>query len=138
MNNKLKGWKKVILTVSTLILFFWFYIHHYDVLFDSKSNITFKAINDENSQPIEHGEIIISRIEKPWYSMWGTYEVFHGNTNRLGEFSFEVSESKRYRVKVSKEFKKRFINDKNKYFGSVEFEGENVADEDTLIIKCDR
>ncbi|GHC65875.1 hypothetical protein [Ulvibacter litoralis] len=138
MNIKFKKWRIAILTLLVLIFSFWFYIHHYDILFDSKSTVTFKAINKETNEAIQNAEIEISRIEKPWYFMWQMHKILNGNTNELGEFSLEISESKRYSVEMSKEYKKRFITDDQTYIGGIEFEGRDVTDEEIIIIQCSK
>tara|TARA_R110002020_G_scaffold102750_1_gene241008 strand:- start:327 stop:554 length:228 start_codon:yes stop_codon:yes gene_type:complete len=69
--------------------------------------------------------------------MWSPREIVRGNTNGKGEFSFQISESKRYRVEISKDFKKRFIGDFQTYIGGTEFEGNEVSDGEILLIPCD-
>jgi len=127
----------IILSSLFLIFSIWFYIHHYNLLFDSKLFITCKAINDTTNEPLEYSEIEIYRIEKPWYTMWSPREIVRGNTNGQGEFSFQISESKRYRVGISKNLKKRFIGDFQTYTGGTEFEGNEVSDGEIILIPCD-
>ncbi|HAV53607.1 MAG: hypothetical protein CL527_07595 [Aequorivita sp.] len=115
----------------------WFYVHHFNLLFDSKLYITCKAVIEETKEPINYAKIVITRIGKPWYAMWSTQEIISGNTNEIGEFTFQISESKRYYVEISKEYKKRFIGDNQTFIGFDEFEGNEVRDGELIIIPCD-
>ncbi|MCZ4319756.1 hypothetical protein O4H26_12230 [Aequorivita viscosa] len=136
---KIKSKNFIYSILGSLILIFsvWFYAHHFNLLFDSKLYITCKAVNEETKEPINYAEIVITRIEKPWYAMWSTQEIISGNTNEIGEFTFQISESKRYYVKISKEYKKRFIGDFQTYTGGTEFEGNEVSDGEIILIPCD-
>ncbi len=124
--------------LGSLILIFsvWFYVHHFNLLFDSKLYITCKAVNEETNEPINYAEIEVTRIEKPWYAMWSTQEIISGNTNEIGEFTFQISESKRYYVSLSKTYKKRFIGDDQNLVGGDEFEGDEVKNGEIIIIPC--
>ena len=125
-----------ILGTLILILSLWFYMHHFNLLFDSKLYVTCQAVNDETNELMDYAEIVITRVEKPWYSMWNTQEIISGNTNGMGVFSFQISKSKRYQVKISKEYEKRFIGDNQTFIAFEEFEGNEVSDGEIILISC--
>ena len=119
-----------------LFLSFWFYTDHHDILFDKKLTITVKAINHDTNENIQYANIIINRIEKPWYSMWQNHKILSATTNEFGELSFEISESKRYGIDVSINKKREFLNDNREIRGGIELEGDKLTNGEIIPIYC--
>ena len=119
--------KKHLIIFGLILLGVIFYIKHYNILTNSEVEVYFKIHKNEKEISFDKTDIILSRIEKPWYYMWMTMQMAEVRPNEEGIVSFRLRKSKSYEVEV-------LINNKEISCGGIFFDADTLKQGQTVFI----